>query len=165
MDPGELVINSAVNRDRQQLELWSRDHKSRGCQSLEEGKCWWNASAVLVINTAMNIQKVTCEMFPLFINFVLCYTFRENLLYGARSRLVKSLDPRSKVWISILAPLVMYKILGQALNPQPLCPPSSDGYQVARKVILCEWLQLQKKYARFSPGRWGCERVSSNTLG
>ena len=33
---------------------------------------------------------------------------------------------------------------GQALNPHILCPPSSNGYQVERTLVLCEWLQLHK---------------------
>ena len=48
------------------------------------------------------------------------------------------------VWGSIPAVPVMCKSLGQALNPHRLCPPSSNGYQVERKLVLCEWLQLQK---------------------
>ena len=46
------------------------------------------------------------------------------------------------VWGSIPAAPVMCKSVGQALNPH--CPPSSNGYQVERKLVLCEWLQLQK---------------------
>ena len=48
------------------------------------------------------------------------------------------------VWGSIPSPSVMCKSLGKALNPHRLCPPNSNGYQVERKLVLCEWLQLQK---------------------
>ena len=48
------------------------------------------------------------------------------------------------VWGSIPTALVMCKSLVQALYPHRLCPPSSNAYQVERKLVLCEWLQLQK---------------------
>ena len=44
------------------------------------------------------------------------------------------------VFGSIPAALVMYKSLGQALNPHRLCPPSCDGHQVEQKLGLCDWL-------------------------
>ena len=57
-------------------------------------------------------------------------------------RMVNVLDLRSRGLIPTA--LVMCKSLGQALNPHCLCQPNSNGYQVERKLILCEWLQLQK---------------------
>ena len=50
------------------------------------------------------------------------------------------------------------------MNPHPLCPPSSNGYQVERKFVLCEWLQLQK-ITLLSPQRDETVKVSSNTRG
>ena len=49
-----------------------------------------------------------------------------------------------RVWGSIPTALVMSKILGQALNLHRLCPPSNNGYQVERQLVLCKWFQLQK---------------------
>ena len=66
------------------------------------------------------------------------------------------------VWVS--NPAVMYKSLGHALNPHSLCPPSSNGYQVERKLVLCEWLQLQK-IALHSPQGDETESLGSNTWG
>ena len=54
------------------------------------------------------------------------------------------------VWGSISSALVMWKILGQALIPHRLSPPSSNGYQVEQKLVLCEWLKVQK-FAMHSP--------------
>ena len=59
-------------------------------------------------------------------------------LLGSRGRVVKALDPRFIVLVSTVASPVMCKCLGQALNPHRLYPPSSDGYQVDRKLVLCE---------------------------
>ena len=64
------------------------------------------------------------------------------LLYGARGQMVTALGPLIKGpgdWF-----LIMCESLGQALNPHCLPPPSSYGYQVEQKFVLCEWLQLQK---------------------
>ena len=64
---------------------------------------------------------------------------------------------------SIPAALFLCKSLRQALNPRYLRPPSSNGYQVERK----NWYFVNgfscRKYAAFSPGRWDCGGVSSNT--
>ena len=49
-----------------------------------------------------------------------------------------------KVWGPMSAALIMCKSLGQALNPHCFYPPSSNGYRVERKLVPCEWLQLQK---------------------
>ena len=57
--------------------------------------------------------------------------------------MVKELDVRSRVLSSILAALVMCESLGHALNPYSLSP-SSNRYQVGRKLVLCRWLQLQE---------------------
>ena len=43
------------------------------------------------------------------------------------------------VWGSTPTALVMGKSLGQALNLH-----CNNGYQVEQKLLLCEWLQLQK---------------------
>ena len=48
------------------------------------------------------------------------------------------------VWGSSPAAPIMCKSLGHALNTHRFCPPSSNRYQVERKLVLCEWLQLQK---------------------
>ena len=42
--------------------------------------------------------------------------------------------------------IINFACLGQVLNPYGVRPPSSNGYQVERKLILCECLQLQKMY-------------------
>ena len=39
-----------------------------------------------------------------------------------------------EVWGSISEALVIYKSLGQALDPHRLYPPSSNGYQVEQKI-------------------------------
>ena len=62
---------------------------------------------------------------------------------------------------SIPAVLVMCKSLGQAVNPHRLCPPSSYGYQVERKIGTVWMATAAENCAAFSPGRWDCERVSS----
>ena len=64
------------------------------------------------------------------------------------------------VWGSIPRVLVMCKSLGQALNPHRLCPPGSNGYQVERKLVLCEW----HKMCSILPREMSV-RVSSNTWG
>ena len=65
--------------------------------------------------------------------------------YGAHGRVVKALDLRSRGLVfGSRATLVMCKSLGAALNPHCLCRPSRNGYLVERKLVLCEWLQLQK---------------------
>ena len=45
---------------------------------------------------------------------------------------------------SIPAVLVMFKRFGQDLNSHRLYSPSYNGYQVERKLALCELLQLHK---------------------
>ena len=40
------------------------------------------------------------------------------------------------------------KALGKLWIYGRLWPPSSNGYQVERKLVLCEWLQLQNKVCR-----------------
>ena len=56
------------------------------------------------------------------------------------------------VWSSIPAALVMCQSFGWAFNPHHLWPLSSNGYQVERKLILCEWLQLQNIVLHFPQG-------------
>ena len=48
------------------------------------------------------------------------------------------------VWGSIPVVLVMCTSVWQALNLRRLWPPSSNGYQVEQKLVVCEWFQLQK---------------------
>ena len=67
---------------------------------------------------------------------------------GERGRVVKALDPRS--WG--LGFDSCSKILGEALNPHRLNSPSCNRYQVERKFILCEWLQLWKIALHFAQG-------------
>ena len=54
-----------------------------------------------------------------------------------------TLDPRSRS-LRFDSSCVMCKSLGQALNSHFLCPSGSNGYQVERKLVLCDWLELQK---------------------
>ena len=63
---------------------------------------------------------------------------------------VMALDPRSRVCSSSPTVLVMCKSIGQALNPHCHSPTSSNGYQMERKLVLCEWLQLQKMWLHSS---------------
>ena len=44
------------------------------------------------------------------------------------------------------------KALWKALSPYRICPSNTNGYQMERKLVLCEWLQLQKN-ALHSPQR------------
>ena len=53
---------------------------------------------------------------------------------------------------SIPAALVICNSLRHALNPHCLCPPSSNGHQVEWKLVLCEWLQLQKITLHYPQG-------------
>ena len=67
-------------------------------------------------------------------------------------------------WGLIPTALILCKNLGQVLNPHRLCTPNSIGYQVEWKLVLCDWLQLQK-IALYSPQGDEHKIVSSNTWG
>ena len=54
------------------------------------------------------------------------------------------------VWGSISAALVMCKSIGQALIPHRLCPPSSNGYEVERKIGTV-WMVSAAENALHSP--------------
>ena len=68
------------------------------------------------------------------------YVFIRRSHSRAHGRVVKTLDSRHRR----LGCACYIQKPGQAFNPQRLCPPSSNGYQVKRLFVLFEWLQLQK---------------------
>ena len=74
--------------------------------------------------------------------------------FGERGRGVKTLDSISRGLGFDSHGVVMCESLGKALNPHHLLPPSSNGYQVERKLVHCEWLELQKIALHFPRDMW-----------
>ena len=128
-------------------------------------------------------DKPTCKLmivlqllYPLWFNStVSCFSLKANIsMQGLESTVtgackitkcfwctfvfIKGLGFDSQCWPCV-------EVSGKLLIPYCLCPPSSNGYLVERKIGKL-WLTLAAENALNSPQRrWDCIRESSNTRG